>query len=83
VNQIFSTNHLGSQGLALGEIFPGQLVFTHSRCSPSKEGSSLLGPSNSHNVFMGLYVDFDQLDNEATPEFTCGNIGVIFLSFSS
>ena len=36
--------------LSLGEIGAYQLACTHSRCSPSKGGNSLQGPSNSHNA---------------------------------
>ena len=46
-----------------------QLVCASSRCSPSKGGSNLLGPTKFSNVCLRITY-LDQLKNEATPWFT-------------
>ena len=52
----------------------------YARCSPSKGGSSLWGPSILEMSVLGLHIDSDQLGSNDINH-AGGNIGVFFLSF--
>ncbi len=68
--------------LSLGEIGAYQLACTHSRCSPSKGGNSLQGPSNSHNARFRMPYRLRPTQKwSTTVTHTGGNIEFLFLSF--
>ena len=57
------------KGLPLWEIGADRLVSAHSRCSPLKRGSSLLGALILMVSIPGLHLGLDQLEDEATAYF--------------
>ena len=70
VNHIFSTNHVGTHGLALGGD-RHQLVRACSRSSPSKGGNSHWGASNFRNSWFGNTYRFRPTQNGSNTINSC------------
>ena len=69
-------------GLPYGEIGTGQLICSHSRCSPLKEGGSHQGPSNFGNACFRFTYRFSPTRTWSnTIIHVASNIGVVFLIF--